>query len=214
MNNSKNIKFFSILLSGVVSLTVLSLEPSFSMMNQEEDLPKSMAFTAFTGAQKLHNAMDNAPREMEASEIDTSVIHAWANMYYFGNKCIEQDLEKARELYTRGAKFQGFQSMVSLAMMYLLGEGGEKDVTKAMELLDNASISVDNTASLIKGEIYQYGLFGENKDSKLAEELFNKAVSDNMRSIAYSGRAINDNLANKLLDKLLEEKKIQKKSKN
>ena len=103
---------------------------------------------------------------------------AYANnlgaMYYSG-EFVEQDYEKAKELYELGAEWGNVRAAVNLGYIYEYGRIGEPDYKKAFECYSMAAAIYEDFEALYKmGDMFSRGKVFD-RDMKKAYELWNKS---------------------------------------
>lgn len=99
----------------------------------------------------------------------SSTVHAEALKAYR-----QKDFDKAKELWLSEAQSND-QAMANLGIMYLKGDGVEKDYTQAREWFEKASRYDNDSANFNLGLMYQTKL-GVEEDVTKAIEYFRKAV--------------------------------------
>jgi len=78
---------------------------------------------------------------MKRTEVnDPEACHRLGQSYLNGQDGLLQDHRKAFELFYRGAEFGSIRAHYNLACAYLIGEGGEQDVEKAVYHMKLAAI--------------------------------------------------------------------------
>ena len=82
------------------------------------------------------------------------------------------------------AKFKNDQAMANLGLMYLKGEGVEKDYTKAKEFFENASSYDNDSANFNLALMYQTKI-GVEEDMQKATDYYRRAVRKNHVQAAF-----------------------------
>ena len=87
---------------------------------------------------------------------------------------VEQDINKAIELYTASADAGYGAGQSNLAYLYLTGKGVEQDYSKAFELYSKSAEQATPAAFYGLGYLYQYGC-GVTADKEQALEYYTLA---------------------------------------
>ena len=95
-----------------------------------------------------------------------------------------RDFETAYKIWQEEAKVKNDQAMANLGIMYLKGEGVEKDYTKAKEWFDEASKYDNDSANFNLALMYQTKI-GVEEDIEKAKEYFRRAVRKNHTQAAF-----------------------------
>lgn len=90
----------------------------------------------------------------------------------------QKDFERAFALWNEEIKNNNDQAIANLGLMYLKGEGIQKDVFKAKEMFEKASAFDNDSANYNLALMYQSSI-GVNEDTSKAIEYFRKAVAKN-----------------------------------
>ena len=117
----------------------------------------------------------NVKSFFEATQEYRYSLNHLATLYCNGTT-VEQDYNKAKELYEVAIKKGHPTSMYNLGLLYYYGRGVTKDYNKAKELFEIA-ISKDNADAMnVLGNMYYYG---QNvvSDYDKAKELYEKAIT-------------------------------------
>ena len=77
--------------------------------------------------------------------------------FYQTGKKVEQNLDKAVELYQRAIDLGNTSSMTSMGYLYQRGTGVEKDINKAIEYFEMAANKGNGAGYHALGLIYQHG---------------------------------------------------------
>ncbi len=94
---------------------------------------------------------------------------------YHCGEGVEQDMERAAELYEKAADMGNATAALSLALMYDNGEGVEQNMAKAAELYEKAADMGDAVAASNLAMMYYYGE-GIEQNMEKAFELYKKAA--------------------------------------
>lgn len=107
---------------------------------------------------------------------DSSYLTHLGGLYYMG--CIvEQDYDKARELYEEAAEDGEIQGQINLGYIWEYGRCGERDLHKAYECYALAAMIADAPEAYYKiGDLYNRGLTGE-PNKKLAYKFWDISYS-------------------------------------
>lgn len=91
-----------------------------------------------------------------AVELDSEAFEAHEACYSFskGNNASDQDYDEAFKWCSKAAEFGGYNSLVSLAELYLLGNGTEVDLKKAEELYRLADKEGNASPQLMAFSLY------------------------------------------------------------
>lgn len=95
-----------------------------------------------------------------------------------------KDFETALKIWEEEAKVKNDQAMANLGLMYLKGEGVERDYTKAKEWFDEASKYDNDSANFNLALMYQTKI-GVEEDIEKAKEYFRRAVRKNHTQAAF-----------------------------
>ena len=101
---------------------------------------------------------------------DVDILFTLAEYFYYGNAFVEQDLEKAFELYHKASIRGHVDAMCKLASMYIDGVGTSQDYRKALGWAVKAAEKGDSVAMYFAGMLY-YNL----RDIKKSKEWLTKA---------------------------------------
>lgn len=122
-----------------------------------------------------------AAKELEKLPNNPEAVFYLATLYETGNG-VDQDMDKAMELYQKSSDMGYGKAQSYLADIYYEGRGTEKDLVAAVSLYrkaqDNRQLSPNGAARL--AECYENGLGGLPKDSKKAEALRKQKHQDNL----------------------------------
>ncbi|MCH5216394.1 MAG: sel1 repeat family protein [Muribaculaceae bacterium] len=110
-----------------------------------------------------------------------------ATLYESGNG-VDQNMEKAIELYQIAADMGYGKAQCYLADIFYEGRGTDKDLISAVNLYQKASESHQLTekGATRLAECYENGLGGLPLDKKMAEELKNRKYQDNLGNLLKS----------------------------
>lgn len=119
-----------------------------------------------------------------AADLDSEAFEAHEACYSFskGSNASDQDYDEAFKWCSKAAEFGGYNSLVSLAELYLLGNGTEVDLKKAEELYRLADKEGNASAQLMAFSIYNKHLQSETTSEEKAIGLFY------LMQLAKSGR--------------------------
>lgn len=95
-----------------------------------------------------------------------------------------KNFEKAMSIWKEEVKFKNDQAMANLGLMYLKGEGVEKDYQKAKEWFENASQYANDSANYNLALMYQTKI-GVEEDLDKAIHYFRQAVAKNHTQAAF-----------------------------
>jgi len=76
---------------------------------------------------------------MRAEEGHVLSMIAMGDLYYWGGRGLERDHVRARGYFERAANLGNINAMSLAAGMFIKGEGGAKNVTRAVELYEAAA---------------------------------------------------------------------------
>lgn len=96
----------------------------------------------------------------------------------------KKDFETALKIWEEEAKIKNDQAMANLGLMYLKGEGVDKDYTKAKEWFDMASKYDNDSANFNLALMYQTKI-GVEEDLEKAKEYFRRAVAKNHTQASF-----------------------------
>lgn len=95
-----------------------------------------------------------------------------------------KDFETALKIWEEEAKVKNDQAMANLGLMYLKGEGVDRDYTKAKEWFDEASKYDNDSANFNLALMYQTKI-GVEEDIEKAKDYFRRAVRKNHTQAAF-----------------------------
>ncbi len=95
-----------------------------------------------------------------------------------------KDFEKAYSIWIEEAKFKNDQAMANLGLMYLKGEGVEKDYSLAKDWFEKASSYDNDSANFNLALMYQTKI-GVEEDIEKAKDYFRRAVRKNHTQAAF-----------------------------
>ncbi len=95
-----------------------------------------------------------------------------------------KDFDKALSIWKEEAKLKNDQAMANLGLMYLKGEGVEKDYTLAKDWFEKASSYDNDSANFNLALMYQTKI-GVEEDLEKAIDYFRRAVSKNHTQAAF-----------------------------
>lgn len=122
---------------------------------------------------KLNNPIPN-PNEGTRFMEHRAALEAYKN----------KDFKIAHDIWVEEAKLKNDQAMANLGLMYLKGEGVEKDYTKAKEWFEQASAYDNDSANFNLALMYQTKI-GVEEDIPKAIDYFRRAVSKNHVQAAF-----------------------------
>lgn len=125
-----------------------------------------------------------AVKELEKLTANPEAAFYLATLYETGNG-VEQNMQKAIELYRSAADMGYGKAQSYLADIYYEGRGTDKDLISAVSLyqkaLENRQISQSGATRL--AECYENGLAGLAKDRKKADQLRKEKHQDNLANL-------------------------------
>lgn len=143
----------------------------------------------------------------EASEEEYAALHAWLNYHVERNEpeCantladmyrsgfgVEQDAQKAIELYERSAALGCTMALTNLADTFRYGMGVEQDANKAIEYYEQAVEQGDAQAMASLGRMIYIDEGGVEQDKERGAELYRQAAMlDNLDGINYYANHLN-----------------------
>ena len=123
--------------------------------------------------------------KMGIAEKHSGCMNNLGAMYYSGNG-LEQDYEKAAELYEMASDAGSHQATVNLGYIWEYGRCGEQSLEKAFGCYSYAAVLGDSIEAKYKlGDLYNKGVFGEKNIKKaffLWAEAFNSTDNNAERS--------------------------------
>lgn len=123
------------------------------------------------------------------SEGHGASANALGAMYYLG-ALVEQDYEKAEQLYVLAARWGCGQSIINLGYIYEYGRNGEPDHAKAYECYSLAAALTQKSEALYKlGDMYSRGRAVE-KDMAMAIRLWKRSLEQAEGAIELAQPAI------------------------
>lgn len=122
---------------------------------------------------KLNNPIPN-PNEGTRFMEHRAALEAYKN----------KDFKTAHDIWIEEAKLKNDQAMANLGLMYLKGEGVEKDYTKAKEWFEQASAYDNDSANFNLALMYQTKI-GVEEDISKAIDYFRRSVAKNHVQAAF-----------------------------
>ncbi len=133
----------------------------------------SYKLACFTGSGNfILNRTDEEVRMMllKAAELGSVSAQCSLGSYYAtGDWSGPRNLEEAAKWYGRAASAGNPDAQYELGFMLLLGEGVEKDTTKAFSLIEEAAKQRHEDAVRLLVDVYRKGSFGIVKNAELAD---------------------------------------------
>ncbi len=95
-----------------------------------------------------------------------------------------KDFEKALNIWSEEVKLKNDQAMANLGLMYLKGEGVEKDFIQAKEWFEQASVYENDSVNYNLALMYQ-GAIGIPEDTDKAIDYFRRAVKKDHQGASF-----------------------------